>query len=118
MFCETRVFFAIPCKCLGIVFNSWLTWGHAIKEFVGKADKAVSMIRCVMWKLSLFDRKGIFIIFFSLVILCFMLFHQVFYVMVQKFGDTNIIGKLSKYISICACQSWELKICLRLSRTW
>ena len=33
-----------------------------------------------------------------------------FYVMVQKFKDTNIIGKLSKYISICAYQSWELEI--------
>ena len=29
--------------------------GHAIKEFVGKANnKAVSMIRFVMWELSLF----------------------------------------------------------------
>ena len=35
----------------------------------GKADKAVSMIRCVMWKLSLFDHKDLFIIFFSLVVL-------------------------------------------------
>ena len=30
--------------------------------------------------------------------------------MVQKFRDTNITGKLSKYISICAYQSWELDI--------
>ena len=29
--------------------------------------------------------------------------------MVQKFGDTNIIGKLSKYTSIFASQSWELE---------
>ena len=28
MVCETRVLFATPCKCLGIVFNSRLTWGN------------------------------------------------------------------------------------------
>ena len=68
-----RVLFATPCKYLSIVFNSRLTWEHAIKEFVGKAGKAVSMIRCVMWKLGLFDHKDLFIIFFSLVVpvLCY-----------------------------------------------
>ena len=35
--------------------------------------RAVSMIRCVMWKLSLFDHKDLFIIFFSSVVpvLCY-----------------------------------------------
>ena len=42
-------------KYLGIVFNSRLTWKHAIKELAGKANKAVSMIRRVMWKLGAFD---------------------------------------------------------------
>ena len=47
--------------------------GRAIKEFVGKANKEVSTIRCVMWKLSLFDQKDLFIIFFSLAVpvLCY-----------------------------------------------
>ena len=57
-----------PCKYLGIVFNSRLTWGHAIKDFVGKANKAVPMIGCVMWKLCLLDHKDLFIIFFSSVV--------------------------------------------------
>ena len=30
--------------------------------------------------------------------------------MVQKFGDTNIIRKLSKYISICAYKSLDFEI--------
>ena len=40
---------------------------------VGKANKAVSMIRCVMWKLSVFDHKALFKISDSLVvpILCY-----------------------------------------------
>ena len=73
--------------------------GARNKRVVGKANKTVSMIRCVMWKLSLFYRKDLFIIFFSLVVpvLCYC----------SEVWDTNIIGKLSKYISICAYQSWE-----------
>ena len=61
-------------KYLGIVFNSRLTWGQAIKEFTaGKANKAVSMIRRVMWKLGVFEHKALFKIFDSLVvpILCY-----------------------------------------------
>ena len=33
--------------------------------------------------------------------------------MVQKFGDTNIRGKLSKYTSTFANQSWELESMLQ-----
>ena len=55
-------------KYLGIVFTSRLTWGHAIKELAGKANKAESMIRRVMWKLSVFDHKTLFKIFDSLVV--------------------------------------------------
>ena len=60
-------------KYLGIVFNSRLTWGYAIKELAGKANKAVSMIRCAMWKLGVFEHKVLFKIFDSLVvpILCY-----------------------------------------------
>ena len=60
-------------KYLFIVFNSRLTWGHAIKEFAGKANKAVSMIRRAMWKLGTFEHKTLFKIFESLVlpILCY-----------------------------------------------
>ena len=60
-------------KYLGIVFNSRLTWGHAIKELAGKANKAVSMIRHAMWKLGVFEHKAFFKIFDSLVvpILCY-----------------------------------------------
>ena len=38
-----------------------------------QANKAVSMIKCVMWKLSLFYHKDLFIIFFSLAVpvLCY-----------------------------------------------
>ena len=47
--------------------------GARNKRVVGKANKTVSMIRCVMWKLSLFYRKDLFVIFFSLVVpvLCY-----------------------------------------------
>ena len=55
-------------KYLGIVFNSRLTWGHAIKELAGKATKSVSMIRRAMWKLGVFEHKALFKIFDSLVV--------------------------------------------------
>ena len=60
-------------KYLGIVFSSRLTWGHTIKELAGKANKAVSMIRLVMWKLGVFEHKALLKIFDSLVvpILCY-----------------------------------------------
>ena len=60
-------------KCLGIVFNSRLTWGHAIKKLAGKSKKAVSMIRRVMWKLGAFEHQALSKIFDSLVvpILCY-----------------------------------------------
>ena len=60
-------------KYLGVVFNSRLTRGHAIKELAGKANKAVSMIRRAMWKLSVFEHEALFEIFNSLVvpILCY-----------------------------------------------
>ena len=99
---KREYFFATPCKYLGIVFNSRLTWGHAIKEFVGIVNKAVSMIRFVMWKLGLFYHKDLFIIFFSSVVLVLCYGSEVW--------GYKYIGKLSKYISICAYQSWELEI--------
>ena len=60
-------------KYLGIVFNSRLTWRHAIKKLAGKANKAVSMIRRVIWKLGVFEHKALFKIFDSLgvPILCY-----------------------------------------------
>ena len=60
-------------KYLGIVFNSRLTWGHAIKELAGKANIAVSMIRRAMWKLGVFGHKALFKMFNSSVvpILCY-----------------------------------------------
>ena len=58
---------------MGNVFNLRLTWGHAIKELAGKANKAVSMYRPVMWKLSVFDHEELIKILNSLVvsILCY-----------------------------------------------
>ena len=59
---------------MGIVFNSRLTWGHAIKELAGKANKANKwMIKRAMWKLGVFEHKALFKIFDSLVvpILCY-----------------------------------------------
>ena len=99
---KREYFFATPCKYLGIVFNSRLTWGHAIKEFAGKANKVVSMIRCVMWKLSLFYHKDLFIIFFSLVVpvLCYG----------SEVWGYKYDRKTEQVQSICAYQPWELEI--------
>ena len=75
--------------------------GACNKELAGKANKAVSMIRRVMWKLGVFEHKALFKIFDSLVvpILCYG----------SEGWDTNIRRKLSKYTSTFANQSWELE---------